>query len=340
MGTITSNGCVTRRTLLAQLYQKQVVNVLFRSVFWVTLALGVALGSGGCATVPNDVAERALYIDMYRTVLTKERVDWVVDRTELESLAPNLFRSACQVTPETRTSLLTWLDQEIEREGGSAKALYKKNGGDLGAVSDLLTLERVRSALQYAHKRAEKDCPFWIEYDPDFLGVQRDAGRFVLLLESTGEGTLVFRGDEFAVAAGGAGRVLPAWGVSENLTIGIGAELGGRGLLSTGGAGEQQNQELDALVSGGIPLLFRFHDLTRAYDVEVAAVAFTQFGVENSIQPGGRIAFAVGVPTVRVGAFLPIAMLQLTYDFYPATDTAPQTHLIRAGTRFVIDIDP
>ena len=299
--------------------------------------------AAGCVHAPEEASERALYLDLERVVSTRERtVEWVVDRAEAEDALPTLLRSVCKVRPERRASLGRWLDAEIEAMGGSAEAVYLREGRDLDAAEEILRLERVRAMLRYADARAEEDCPFWIEQEEAFRGVHSDAERFVLYLESNGGGWVVFRGDRTYIGGGGSARVSAGFGLSDRLTLMIGAELGGQGIIGGESAGDDgeaaAEQEVAANFVVGVPVVVRAVDASRLYDLELAAIALTN-PQSDLFQPGGRVLVGTGLATPRLGALMPTAVFMAGYEFYPAASGLPTTHLIRIGTRVGVGVD-
>ena len=148
----------------------------------------VALGAfGGCATLPDSPLERGLYVDVRKTVEFEQQVDWVSDRLEVDNLVSHVMGSVCQTSPETRRRLIDWLDLRIVARGGPSQELYEREGRErTAAVRRVQSLERTRALLMRAHELAETDCPYWLEEDPDFRGIQRDEGRLVILAESMG----------------------------------------------------------------------------------------------------------------------------------------------------------
>jgi hypothetical protein len=296
----------------------------------------VAACTTGCATLPDDPVQRALYSDVRQVIETRERIGWIIDRTEYEAAAPSLLQSACQVPQEARIELLDWLDERIEEEGGPAEEAYHREDDDLDAIGELLTLERMRNALEYTDTLSQDDCPFWLERDPEFAGVQTDTHRFLLLAESFGGGSLIFR-DGINLGGGGALRVMPGYGFTDRLTIAMGVELGGSGAVS--GVGTDEEQKIVARPTGAVPVLFRIHDDTWVYDLELAAL--TQYYEDSlSLPPGGRLALAAGIKTVRIGAVMPIAVGFVAYEVEPAYRDLPTSHAIRIGTRVGLDYDP
>jgi hypothetical protein len=294
--------------------------------------LYAALGAlTGCASLPADPAQSALFQDVRQVVVMKERTSWVVDRVELDDIAPELLTSVCQATPEARAGLRAWVAGEAAAIGRPDEIFAETGEVD----DDALTMSRVELALAYADRHAGQDCPFYLEQDEAFPGVQIDRDRFLLFLESNPNAAVLIEGDKTSLAGGGAGRLLLGYGFTDHFTVALGGEFGGRGLISTGGG----EQKVGAIFTQAIPLVFRFRDLSQIYDVEISATSFTT--PENPrIHPGVRVVLGTGVATLRVRGFLPLAMGQIGYEFYPAGDGQPTTHLIRVGTAFSLDIDP
>jgi hypothetical protein len=295
--------------------------------------VALALWCAGCASLPAEPAQQGLYLDLLRVVENEARTQWLVDRLELEEIAAQTLRSTCQAPPEVRAGLRQWIEGQVAVAGGPAEAAFARTGS-LDGLDEALTLERVGMALDYGEVHRE-DCPFWLKEEAAFRGVHADTERLVLLVESSGGGSLILTPARSRVGGDGSGRVLLGWGVDSGLTLALGGEFGGRGLLST----RPEDDALGTFFTAGAPLLARFYDLTRVYDVEVAAVAFSP---TDEVAPrfGARAVFAAGVTTARVGAFMPLAMLQVTYDYYPASRGEPETHILRLGTRVSLDIDP
>jgi hypothetical protein len=289
----------------------------------------------GCATLPDDPVERALYADLRQIVDTRQRTGWVVDGYEYEDAANGLMQSVCQVQEEKRLDLLDWFEDRIDEEGGPAAEAYEREGQDLGAIDELLTLERMRGALAYADERAAERCPFWLRPDPEFAGVQTDTDRVVILAESLGGLSLILR-DGIQFGGGGALRIMPAYGFSDRLTVASGLEVGGQGSIS--GVGTDEEQELEARPTGAIPLLFRLHDDTWVYDFEAAAIS--QYYQQAISPPGLRTAFGVGIGSVRIGSFMPYFVGFLAHEIEPSFKDLPLSHAIRVGTRIGINFDP
>lgn len=300
------------------------------------LVCALVLCASGCVSWPHDPVERALYIDLTKAVQLSNDTGWVIDRVQLENNSEAAMRSVCQVGPERRQALETWLDQRIRTLGGSAELVYKQHGKDLGAAGDILEVERVRALLKFASERATEDCPFWLEPKSDFRGVQSDAERFVLLADTLGYGSLILERDNAALGGGGGGRLFAGYGIDPSWMLAIGAEVGGSGAFVKN---EMGKRGIDTTFNAGIPLLLRFTRYSRLFDLEVAPIV--RFNPDTDILPPGvRTSVAVGFSTMRSAAFMPYALLWLAYEYHPADNRGPEDHSIHIGTRVGVDWDP
>ncbi len=301
------------------------------------ISLASVCGAGGCATLPDAPVQRSLYSDLRQIVDTRERVGWVIDRSEIHDAVPSALQSVCQVAVDDRRELLEWFDRRIEEEGGPAELAYADSGEDLDAIEELLTLERMRALLEHADELSAQDCPFWMEPDPDFAGVQTDTDRFVMLAESIGGLSFIFQADDPALGGGGGLRLLPGYGFNHRLTIVAGVEVGGAGFVTQPSDGGEQT--LSARPTGAVPLVVRIHDDTWLFDVEVAALTQLHDGA-LSYPPGLRVAGGVGIGSVRIGSFMPYALGIVAYELMPAFRDLGLTQALRIGTRVGLNIDP
>jgi hypothetical protein len=291
------------------------------------------LATTGCATLPSDPVERALYNDLRKAVELSEDSGWVADRAQIQVNAEATMRSVCQVEPALRDDLEAWLNGQIALAGGPAERIYRESGGDLGAASAALTLEHTRTLLRYGRAHAAEDCPFWLKPSPRFKGIQGDAGRVVLLAETHGFGSYVV--NSHVPAFGGGGRLLVGRGLGQRLTLAVGGEVAGSGaFVSSAGKGS-----LDTTLTVAAPLLLRITRFSRIVDVELAPVARFNPG-QDSLPPGGRVALGVGLTTMRGTAFMPYGMLYVGYEYHPTTHTSPADHTLQVGTRLSVDWAP
>lgn len=287
----------------------------------------------GCATLPQHPVERALYHDLDTLVATRERIAWVTDRHEVESLASGALRSGCAVAEPRRTGLRAWLDRRIAAEGGSAEAVWRAAGEDLAAAQRILTLERVRMVLDYVNAHAEADCPFWIARDAGFDGVHASARRFVLMAESMGSAQMLLSGGEVDLGGHGLLRILPGYGFSDRLTIAAGIEGGVSSTFPKDGG----TRTLAAAWVGGVPVLLRVVTGTWRYDTDLAVTFRAPEQDLDAARWGGRISQAIGVSAPRIAGLQPYVMAWAGYEYLPGDD---DLNVVRVGTRVGVDWDP
>lgn len=291
----------------------------------------------GCVSLPEPPPERALYVDLRSIIQTRARIDWVVDRDELVEASSAIMNTICRTPTPVRRSLYAWLNEQLVLEGGSAKAIYDANGGDLSAAREALTLERVRAALDFADTRVEKDCPFWLQPEPDFDGVQSNTHRFVVLAESMGSAQLVMQDGVVDLGGGGLGRIMPAWGITDRITLAFGLELG---VASTFPKTDEGSRSVKPVIAGGIPAILRVHDGTFRYDLEMSAVGRATRNEFDGLRYGGRVAVGAGVATLRIAGVMPYVMAWAGYEYLLPGAGQSETHVVRAGSRVGFNWDP
>lgn len=296
-------------------------------------AVSVLLVFAGCATLPQDPVESALYSDLRKVVELSEDGGWVIDRAQIRATEESVLRSVCQVDPARRDDLDAWITGQIALAGGPAQRIYEGNGGHLSDASLSLALERTRLLLRHGQSRAGQDCPFWLKPNPHFNGTQGDAGRFLLLAETLGFASYLFKGN--VPAFGGGGRVLVGHGLGPRLTFAMGGELAAAGAL----VAKDKGSGLDTTITVALPVLLRVTRFSRIFDVELAPVARFAPG-EDSFPPGGRVELAGGITTMRGSAFMPYGMLYLAYEYHPPTSSAGADHTLQIGTRLAVELSP
>lgn len=297
-------------------------------------SLAVALAA--CSSLPARHDTRTLYVDLRKSIELSEDTGWVVDRLELQENLESALRSVCQVDPAISAALATHLTEAIEAEGGPAKLQYLEDGVDYGDLDEVLTLERTAGLLRLAESRRERDCPFWLEPKASFDGVEGDTDKTVVLLESQGFGAILIRGDDQDLSGGGGARVLLGRGVTSRLTLAVGGEFGGSGTLNPA----DTEGRLDTSLHVAVPVMLRWFDISRVFDLELAPVVrFDEAGV-SSLPPGVRASFGYGLTTMRQGAFMPYVVVWLGYEGHGLFNDDKTSHSLRVGTRVGFDWDP
>ncbi|MGM0556920.1 MAG: hypothetical protein ACQEVA_11125 [Myxococcota bacterium] len=289
--------------------------------------------AAGCSPLPKNGTERALYQDLRQVVETRERAEWLIEYAEIERATPMALHSVCQVPVERATQLEGWITRQIELEGGPAEDQFE-DGVPLRKLREELSLERTRALLLAAQQKRDR-CPFYLEPEENFTGIHRPASRFVILGESVGAASLSLRGGSAFTGAGGAGRLLPAWGINHRLLVGVGVEVGGAAGFQPLSGGD--SEPLETRVQAAVPLLFRFTDISNIADLEFAAVGITS-PTDPEPEIGFRASIGGGVTTAKINKLLPYFVLMVGYQHFPWTD--PVTHVVQAGTRFGFAFDP
>lgn len=303
----------------------------FAAAFSLVLAL---LAPENAAAEQPTRAEAALLHDLAKIVESKANSGWKIDRYEIETMMPDALQSICTTPEKARLDALERQAQTVASLGGPVAEAYRKNGGKLSGLGDLLAATRVHALLAEALKRAPAECPFWIEPSAEFRGLQTDAYRFTLNLETDGLFLLRRTEGKFLPGAGGSGRLLLGRGLSERWTMLFGLEFGGWALIEQNE--EQTNFPLEFI--GAVPVVVRHVRETWQYDLELAPVAFlTQSDLRPSV--GGRVGVSIGVSTLRIRRIMPWAGLQLSAEYYPENDVRASVTVIKGGGRVGFDWD-
>lgn len=286
-----------------------------------------------CATLPTERPVRGLFVDLRKAVAFQASNDWIIDRLEIDDAIQGVMRSVCSTPPHRRAELVRWLEDRIEEEGGPSDLLFELEG-DTRRVDRIQGLERTLLLLDEAERYTD-ECPYWLEHDEDFAGLESDEGRFAILGETSGGGSLIVTpGGDVNFGGGGGGRLLPGGGIARRLSIFAGLELGGAGFLPENTDG---TRTFSLAFAGAVPLLFRIQDITRIYDIELA---LTGRYVDESIRYGARVAVAGGLNTPRVLGLMPYAVLQLVFEVHPPTEGYEMEYVARVGTRVGFDWAP
>ena len=138
---------------------------------------------------------------------------------------------------------------------------------------------------------------------------------------------------------GGAGlsRLIPAYGVSDRLTLGLGFEAG---VASTFPRAEGGGRSVKPVAAAGVPFLVRVLDGTLRYDLDLAAVTRASRDEVEGLRFGGRVGVGVGLATLRIASVMPYAMLWAGYEYLASGAGEPDAHIVRMGTRVGVNWDP
>ena len=302
------------------------------------LALPVMVLPVSCARlVPENRPAAVLYRDLQRLVSVADETGWDIDRFEVEELLPDALMSVCHVPLEDRRDLGAWLDLRIQEHGGSVEALYQQRERDLGNVSELLELTRIRMVLHSSTVAASTDCPFWVEPDPEFVGRQTSDDQWLLSGAGGGKMSFVSQGGRQDVNFGGAGRLLIGRSFGSRWTVLLGAELGAS--LSFPRSGQGDRNSLILGFDGVAPVVLRYRFVNTYVEAELGYLArFTEtdFDVQNGLHTG----LAFGAKAPRQLFFFPGLAFAVNYErTFPTSAQGPALDSLKFGFRVTIDLN-
>ncbi len=278
------------------------------------------------ASADARYAADSLLGDVERIVSDTESSGWFVDDDALQDARRALLESVCRTPPESRALALGRLEQ-ASRAAGSARSLYEAEGRKLTAVVVRARfVEREVLALKTAMSWAERDCPFWVEPEPGFRGLQTDRDRFALSVESAGNVQIRRTAGTTTIGAGGLGRLLVARGFGGRYSLLAGFEFGGNAMLRPGAV----PTEFVVNYLPALPVVFRIHQVAWHYEVELAPVALFQAD-NGAFSFGGRVGVGIGVSSLRTRGVIAWAGLSLAYERYVASGHRPSADFLRSG---------
>ena len=271
----------------------------------------------------EPVAIGSLRDDLERIVEVQSGAGWQIDKYELEDMMPSALSSVCRVVPRGRADLLALLDARIVALGGPVEQAWAKTR-EIGDVKELLFVTRVRDLLAAAIARAPQECPFWVEPEPKFKGLQSDFGAFALNLETGG--MLQLRRTEGRVTYGGGGvfRLLLSRGFGD-VSLMTGIELAGGAMLKPGA------EQFVINYLPAIPVVVRVWNVSWHYDLEAAPVALFQAD-DTHLSYGLRLGAGFGVQSRRARGVIPWGGFALAYEHY-FVGHRPAAEFVRAGFR-------
>lgn len=279
-------------------------------------SLLIAAFTMACASrpLPAPKVQSVLYRDLERLVSLSDSAGWQIDRLELDGMLENALLSVCQVDTATASALLDWLDVRASELGGPVAVAYEERGRDLGEVSELLEVERIRMLLRHAQNWRDSDCPFSVRIDPQFRGEQIFDDRFLLQVATGGKGILVEERGRADISFGGAGRLLIGRSFGAFLTAYIGAEIGAIASFPRDPDGGRSNLVLG--LDGVAPLVLRWRFVNTYLEAEAGWYGHITED-EKRLDNGYHLGIAVGGQASKqlwFQPFFPGAGLAVTYE--------------------------
>jgi hypothetical protein len=275
----------------------------------------------------SEASVDALLFDVERIVEAEEGSGWLVDERSFDDIFIDVMASTCSATAAVRR---TALDRLAGRAAtlGDPRRLFEHSGGQLTPeVETALTATRRARALERAVRAAPAQCPFWVRADAEFRGLQSTRDRFVLSFDTGGLAQLRSTAGQWALGAGGSGRLLVGYGFTRMTLLG-GIEIGGGALL------EPDSDPTRFLINylPALPLVLRLHQDSWHYDLEVTPVALFQ-AADTRLSYGARGAFTLGVSALRVRGVLPWVGIGVAVEHYLGNAARPRATYFRSGLR-------
>jgi hypothetical protein len=280
------------------------------------------------ARADPSYAADSLARDIERIVDGQESASWFVDADALLEMRTSLLESTCRTPAAARGEALALLEAE-SRETGDAKSLYEAEGRKVTPLVERARFaERKLLALRTATRWAERECPFWVEPDAGFRGLQSDRDRFALSFESGGNAQVRHTQGVFTIGAGGVGRLLVGRGFGGDWSLYAGLEFGGGAMLKP----RVQPTEFVVNYFPAVPVVLRLHDVAWHYDLELAPVSLFQAD-NGAVSFGGRFGLGVGLSTLRTRGVIGWAGAVAMVEHYFAESARPAAQFLRGGVR-------
>lgn len=299
------------------------------------LVLLASLTTASLSATELSPDSEALLADVSRIVGSQEGSGWFVDGDALREIHPTIMESFCRATPAARAQAIA-AQRATLASLGDPRTLFEQSGREVtDAVDEARRAERELRALEQAEASAARDCPFWIDPDPEFRGRQSDADRFTLSLETGGLVQLRRTENTWTFGGGGYGRLLPGYGFGGDFTLLVGPEFGGGAMLRP----NTSPTEFVINYFPAIPVVLRFHDGGWHYDAEVGAVGLFQAD-DSNLSYGTRVGGAIGIKALRTRGVLPWAGLAIAYEHYFESGGRAHANFLRGGLRVGLMWDP
>ena len=289
----------------------------------------VASFASAAAPSANDSESAdALLEDTKVLVHAAETFGWFLDAEEYREIYPVLLESTCRVSEEARALAVRRLTSLKSQRGDPAKLFEQASREWTDEATKAVKIHRQLHALKQAVVGAEKSCPFWIDAETPFLGLQSPSRKFTLSLETGG--LLQFRRTEgdFTFGGGGAARVLPGYGIGESLSVLAGIEFGGGAMLRT----DTSDTQFVLNYFPAIPMVLRFRSTSWHIDSEIAGVGLFQAN-DPSLSYGVRVGGGFGLSVPRARGLLPWAGVVLAVEHFVPSGGRPSAQFLRGGIR-------
>ncbi len=281
---------------------------------------------------PLDPVSVALLVyDLLKLVAFFEQRGWTIDRYEIERILPEALLSVCRCSEAVRAGAAASLQRQITAEGGASEPIWRANGHDVGAVEDIITLERAAKLLATARARAAQECAYWMVAKDHFRGHQIDTGHVTLNFEGGGLFSVRRTHGRVRFGGGGSGRITAALPITTRTKLRLGPEIGGAALVDQDVTADTVS--VDVVTS--FPIAMRRFEGLYLYDVEVAPLMLGLWW-RDVVRYGVRLGGLFGVSAPRLRSFLPWTGIAVGVEWIPRQGNVPEQWTLRMGLRFGI----
>jgi hypothetical protein len=285
-----------------------------------------ALIGAAPSAVASEVSVAALLFDLERIVAAAGNAGWLLEEVAQNEIHRDVMESVCRASDVVRAHALQRLEQQRDA-AGDARALYARAGAELTSeVEAALAASRRLVALQRATDAAAQ-CPFWVQRDPEFHGLQSTRDRWIVNFDTGGTAQLRQTAGEWTVGAGGFGRLLGGYTFTR-LSLLAGIEFGGGALV-------EPNTRPTAFAVNyipALPVILRWHRDAWHVDLEAASVALFQAS-DLHLSYGVRAGVTIGVSALRVRGILPWVGIGAASEYHFENSVRPEAWYLRGGLR-------
>jgi len=275
---------------------------------------------------PDAASVDALLFDLSRIVSAEENSGWLIDAEALDEVHGDVMASVCRTAPAVRAAALAHTEREAAKRG-DPRALYARSGELTSEVEAALRASREYEALRRAVVDAPRECPFWVQVDPQFRGLQSTRDRFILNFDTGGTVQLRQTQGTWTIGVGGFARALAGYTFTR-VSLLSGIEMGGGALV------EPKTQPTQFAVNylPALPVIVRTHYQDWNFDLEGAPVALFQAG-NSQWSYGVRAGATLGFSSLRLRGVLPWVGLAVATEYHFANSARPEAWYLRGGFR-------
>ncbi|MCO4761893.1 MAG: hypothetical protein KC502_10330 [Myxococcales bacterium] len=316
------------RSLAASLRSAVILAIPLVTLLVTPLTYAAAPLSKAVTSTVDPESSRSLVYDLTKLVRFFEQRGWTIDRYEFRRVMPEALLSVCRCDLGTRAAAAQTIQRKISALGGPSKLTWQKNGHNLGAVSETLTLERTARLLAEARRVAPEVCPYYLVRHARFRGYQIDTDHITIGAEGGGLFSLRQHQDQWLVGGGGTGRVVVSFPIDSRWKLRLGPAVGGAALV--GDDVSTDNLAVDFVTS--VPITARRYAGLYLYDIEVAPVALGMWWREP-VRYGARLGGLFGISAPRLRGFLPWTGLSVAMEWVAPSGDQPAQWTLRMGLR-------